>query len=105
MIRLGSVKVLSYLNVDFQPLPMTTAQAEVMHYLYAQTKGMRNVHLEVEAIGQALDLDPGQAEAITDQLEALGWIEHVALGGIIAVTHQGRLQIEAVREEQATFNP
>lgn len=63
--------------------------------VYTQSNGNRSTMVDMWSIGKMLGLDRMTTQTVKTYLEDEGFIESVALGGKISITHEGIKEAES----------
>ena len=67
---------------------------QLLKHIYDITDGSRFKHVSMWDMGKEVDLSRDQTKGVCEYLVGEGLLEHVALGGSIAITHEGVVEIE-----------
>jgi hypothetical protein len=72
---------------------------EYMNALYEATDGRELSYIDMAEIGMAIHLSRAECEGTVEYLAGEGLLRYVALGGTIAITHLGVIEVETALQK------
>lgn len=79
-----------------------------LHKVYEITEGQENYMVNMWQVGQEIGLNRNETSAVFDYLQGQGLVEPMALGGGMAITHYGIVEVESALDtpdEPTTYFP